>query len=380
MRDLRRSLEMQGRARSLIPGMTQLLSKRPDQFSQGVWPGYFDRAKGAEVWDLDGNRYVDMSIAGIGAAVLGYADDDVDAAVREAIARGVASSLNCPEEVRLAERLVEMHPWSQMARFTRSGGEAMALAVRLARASTRRDKVAFCGYHGWHDWYLAANLGEEDALDGQLLPGLEPAGVPRALRGTALAFRYNRAEELEKIVAAHRGDLAAVVMEPLRDHEPEPGFLESCAELAREAGAVLVFDEISAGFRMNTGGVHLRLGVSPDVAVFSKALGNGYAIAAVIGRADVMQACQTTFVSSTNWTERVGPAAALALLEKHGRLDAGARLVQLGTRIQEGWTAAAARHGLPVHVGGLPPLSKFAFEEDPLALKALFVQLMLDEG
>ena len=380
-RSLERSLDMQARARKLIPGMTQLLSKRPDQFSEGVWPGYFERASGAEVWDLDGNRYIDMSIAGIGANVLGYADDEVDSAVREAIARGSSSSLNCAEEVMLAERLIELHPWAEMARFTRSGGEAMALAVRVARASTRRERVVFCGYHGWHDWYLAANLGEHDALRGQLLPGLEPAGVPSSLRGTALAFRYNQLQELERIVREHGPTLAAIVMEPLRDAEPEPGFLEGCQNLARECGAVLLFDEISAGFRMNTGGVHLRLGIAPDLAVFSKALGNGYAIAAVIGRGRVMQAAQDSFISSTNWTERVGPAAALAVLGKHERLNVGMRLMTLGRKIQEGWRGVAARRGVPIHVGGIPPLSKFVFESgEPPVLKALFVQEMLDRG
>lgn len=376
-----RSLAMQERARKLIPGMTQLLSKRPDQFSQGVWPGYFDRAAGAEVWDLDGNRYVDMSIAGIGANVLGYADPDVDGPVRDAIARGVSSSLNCPEEVQLAERLIELHPWAEMVRLPRSGGEAMAVAVRVARAHTKRDIVVFCGYHGWQDWYLAANLGEVDALNGQLLPGLEPAGVPSALRGTALAFRYNKIEELEAIVAKHRTSIAAIVMEPTRDQPPSPGFLEGCRALATQAGAVLIFDEISSGLRFNTGGVHLTFGVEPDIAVFSKALGNGYAIAAVIGRATVMQSAQRSFISSTNWTERIGPVAALATLAKHERVQAGKRLVELGQRIQRGWTTHADRHGVRIHVGGIPAMSKFTFDAgDHLELKALFVQEMLDRG
>jgi glutamate-1-semialdehyde 2,1-aminomutase len=378
---LDRSLAMQERARRLIPGMTQLLSKRPDQFTAGVWPGYYERAAGCEVWDLDGNRYVDFSIAGIGANVLGYADPDVDGAVRDAISKGVSSSLNCPEEVLLGERLIGLHPWAEMVRYTRSGGEAVTLAVRIARAHTRRDLVVFCGYHGWHDWYLAANLGEDDALDGQLLPGLEPAGVPSTLRGTTLTFRYNKLEELEALAAKHGKNIAAIVMEPVRDYEPAPGFLEGCREVASRIGAVLVFDEVSAGFRMNTGGVHLKLGVEPDIAVFSKALGNGYAIAAVIGRGAVMQAAQKSFISSTNWTERVGPVAALATIDKHERLNAGDRLMALGRRVQAGWQESADRHGVQIHVGGLPPLSKFAFDVgDHLSLKALFIQEMLDRG
>ena len=376
------SLQKQERAKQLIPGMTQLLSKRPDMFSYGVWPGYYSKAKGAEVWDLDGTRYIDMSIAGIGANVLGYADPDVDEAVIEAIRNGNSCSLNCPEEVDLAERLCELHPWAEMVRYARTGGEAMAIAVRLARAATGRDKVAFCGYHGWHDWYLSANLGTENALGEHLLPGLNPLGVPKALTGTALPFRYNQLGDLEAIVATQGKELAAIVMEPLRNEKPQPGFIEGVRAIADQLGAVLVMDEISAGFRYTTGGSHLVFhAVEPDVAVFSKGLGNGYAIAAVIGRAAVMQAAQKTFISSTCWTERIGPVAALATIEKHQRLQAGKRLVQLGTLVQEGWQQAAGKHGLPLQVGGMEPLSHFHFEHEQMPeMKAYFVQRMLEEG
>lgn len=376
-----RCMDMQARARKRIPGMTQLLSKRPDQFTLGVWPGYYAKAQGAQVTDLDGNEYLDMSIGGIGATALGYADPDVDEAVLRAVRDGSASSLNCPEEVELAELLCEIHPWASMVRYARTGGEAMAVAVRLARAATGRDLVAVCGYHGWHDWYMAANLGANDALDGHLLPGLDPAGVPRALAGSVATFHFNRLDELAAIVAARGTELAAVVMEPVRNDEPAPGFLEGVCDLARESGAVLVFDEISAGFRIRPGGSHLAYGVEPDMAAFSKAMGNGYAIAAVIGRPRVMEAASRTFVSSTNWTERVGFAAGLATLAKHRRLPVAERLVALGTRVQQGWAELAARHGLDIEVGGMKPLSHFTFEggRHP-ELKAYFVQEMLDRG
>ena len=372
---------MQERARKRIPGMTQLLSKRPDQFAPGVWPGYFSRAKGCEVWDLDGNRYIDMSIGGIGANVLGYADPDVDAAVKTAIEAGTSCSLNCSEEVDLADLLCELHPWADMARFARTGGESMAIAVRIARSHTGRDKIAFCGYHGWHDWYLAANLGTENALGDHLLTGLSPSGVPQGLKGTALPFRYNRIEELRAIVRQNRNDLAAIIMEPIRSEPPTEGFLEEARDLARQIGAVFIFDEISAGFRLNTGGVHLTFNVAPDIAVFSKALGNGYPIGAVIGRAGVMEAAQNTFISSTYWTERIGPTAALATIRKHRRLNVGAALVETGNQIQKGWKNLAAKHHLPVKAGGLAPMSHFSFDADcSLTLKALFVQLMLEQG
>jgi len=376
-----KSLAFQERGKLRIPGLTQLLSKRPDQFAPGVWPGYYRKASGVEVWDLDDNRYIDMSISGIGANVLGYADPDVDAAVMAAVATGASCSLNCPEEVELAELLCEIHPWAEMARFTRSGGEAMTVAVRIARAFTGRDTIAFCGYHGWHDWYLAANLGTENALGEHLLPGLEPRGVPRALEGTTLPFRYNHIEDLEDIIRRHRTDIAAIVMEPIRNDEPLPGFLEEVRALAIDIGAVLIFDEISAGFRLNSGGSHLLYHVNPDMAVFSKAIGNGYAISAVIGKTAVMEAAQRTFISSTNWTERIGPAAALATIRKHRELNASEHLITIGKAVQQGWQELSEHYKLPLDIGGIAPLSHFAFEHaDHLKMKSLFVQSMLEQG
>ena len=262
----------------------------------------------------------------------------------------------------------------------RTGGEALAVAVRLARAATGRSVVAFCGYHGWHDWYLAANLAEQDALDGHLLPGLSPLGVPRELRGTALPFRYNRLDDLQAIVDMHGNDLAAIVMEPVRGHEPAPGFLAGVRDTAEGAGAVLVFDEVTSGLRLNTGGVHLRYGVHPDVAVFAKALGNGFPMAAVIGIGAVMGEAQRSFVSSSYWTERVGPVAALATLRKHRSLEVGDRLAETGARVQEGWKDAALAAGIPVEVSGIPPLSHLSFTEDGPATATLFTQLMLQRG
>lgn len=372
---------MQERAKKRIPGMTQLLSKRPDMFAPGVWPGYYSKAKGVEVWDLDGNRYIDMSIAGIGANILGYADDEVDAAVHEAISSGSSSSLNCPEEVELADLLCEIHPWAEKVRFARTGGESMAIAVRIARAFTGKDKVAFCGYHGWHDWYLSANLGTENALGEHLMSGLSPCGVPKGLKGTAFPFRYNHLEELQTIVDQHKDDLAAIVMEPVRSKLPESGFLEGARALASETGAVFIIDEISAGFRMNSGGAHLHFGVFPDIAVFSKALGNGYPIASIIGKGEVMDATQSSFISSTMWTERTGLAAALATINKHRSVDAGKHLVQIGKQIQDGWRESASKNVLNIHIGGIPPLSHFSFQYDNASvMKALFVQLMLEKG
>jgi glutamate-1-semialdehyde 2,1-aminomutase len=373
--------DLYARARRRIPGGVQLLSKRPEMFLPEQWPSYFSRAAGVHVWDLDGRQLVDMSHNGIGANILGAADPDVDAAVITAIRNGVSSTLNAPEEVELADLLCELHPWAEMVRYARTGGESMAMAVRIARASTGRDLIAFCGYHGWHDWYLAANLAEERALDGHLLPGLSPAGVPRGLAGTAVPFRYNELAELEAIVASRGGELAAIVMEPLRDNPPAAGFLEGVQRLARKAGAVLVFDEITAGLRLTTGGAHLVFGLNPDIAVFAKAMSNGYPMAAVIGTGAVMQAAQGSFISSTYWTDRVGPVAALATLRKHRAHNVAAHLQRIGARVQSVWQEEGVRAELPIHVGGMTPLSHFHFDGvHAQAGHTAFTQLMLDRG
>lgn len=369
------------RAKKLIPGGTQLLSKRPELFLPDQWPSYYSKARGVEVTDVDGNTYVDMSMMAIGACVLGYADPDVDAAVKAAIDAGSASTLNAPEEVELAELLCELHPWAGMVRYARAGGEAMMIAVRIARAKTGRDKVAFSGYHGWCDWYLAANLADEAALDGQLMPGLDPAGVPRGLKGTALPFHYNRLDQLKAIVDANRGEIGVIVMEPQRGQTPAPGFLEAVRDLATEIGAVLIFDEVTTGWRMTDGGIHMLLGVNPDIAVFAKAMANGYPMAAIIGTSPVMEAAQSTFISSTNWTERIGTSAALATIRKFRREHVAEHLKMIGNLVFDGWKRAAAKTGLALHTEGLPSLTHFGFDHpDELLLTTLFTQDMLERG
>jgi glutamate-1-semialdehyde 2,1-aminomutase len=369
------------RAKQIIPGGTHLLSKRPEMFLPEKWPNYFAKAKGAEVWDLDGNRFLDFSHFGVGACSLGYADDEVDAAVKEAINSGVCSTLNCPNEVELAEFLLERHTWADMVRFARGGGEAMAIASRIARAATGKDVILCCGYHGWADWYLAANLGTSEALDGHLLPGLNPAGVPRALGESIFTFTYNEADAFTRLMRSMADRVAAVIMEPQRNDPPAPGFLELVRSECDQARAVLCFDEITSGWRTNTGGLHLDFGVTPDLAVFAKAMGNGYAMSAVIGKTAVMEAAQKTFISSTAWTERIGPAAALATLRKHQRLDVGSHLSDVGRLIQAGWRKAAANVNLNIKVYGLPPLSGFAIESEHAdVLMTIFTQEMLRRG
>ena len=357
-----------------------LLSKRSEMYLPEGWPAYFDRTEGCTVWDLDGNKFLDLGFMGVGTNILGYSHPKVDEAVRTVIDKGNLSTLNAPEEVYLAEALIELHPWADMARFARSGGEACAIAVRIGRAASGKDKVAFCGYHGWHDWYLAANLGDDDSLDGHLIPGLEPNGVPRVLKGTSLPFQYNDLDGLTQLLDDNP-DIGVIYMEPQRSTPPEPGFLEGVRQLATDRNTVLIFDECTSGFRRSLGGLHLHYGVEPDIATLGKTLGNGYAITAVIGREEVMQAAQSTFISSTFWTERIGPTAALAALEVMREEDAPKRVHEIGTHVQERWQHLAATNNMTINTGGLPALANFTIDGlDPLAVKTYVTQQMLDKG
>jgi glutamate-1-semialdehyde 2,1-aminomutase len=351
------------KAKKIIPGGTQLLSKRPEMFAPNIWPAYYSKSKGCEVWDLDNTKFVDMSIMGIGANILGYADNDVDDAVIDAIKNGVSSSLNCPEEVELAELLINIHPWASMVRYTRSGGEACSVAIRIARAKTKRDKILFSGYHGWSDWYLASNIADQDSLDGQLMPGLEPRGVPKSLRGTAIPFQFNNIDELKKQSRGIEDEIAAIIVEPARGEDAPKDYLISLKNFAREIGSVLIFDEITSGFRMCPGGLHLKYGISPDIAIFAKSIANGYAMAAIIGTESVMNASQKTFISSTNWTERIGPVASIATINKYIKNKVHLHIIKIGNKVKTIWLDKGKKYNIPIKVSGLSTLGSFFIED-----------------
>jgi len=364
------------RAKEIIPGGNMLLSKRPEMFLPDYWPSYFSKAKGCYVWDLDNNKLVDMSIMGIGTNILGYGNDEVDRAVLSTITKGNMSTLNCPEEVYLAEKLISMHAWADMARFARSGGEANSIAIRIARAYTGKDNVAICGYHGWHDWYLSANLSSRKELDGHLLPGLEPNGVPRALHSTVHPFSYNDIDQLEELIL--NKDIGIIKMEVSRNTGPKDNFLNKVRKLATENNIVLIFDECTSGFRETFGGLHLKYEVEPDIAMFGKALGNGYAITAILGRREIMQAAQSTFISSTFWTERIGPTAALKTLEVMEETKSWEYITNQGKKIRNGWKNLAKEYHLDLDYWGLDALTGFTIlSENSLKYKTYITQEML---
>ena len=372
--------ELWKKAKTIIPTGNQLLSKRSERFLPKNWPSYYKKAKGCKIWDLDDNEYYDFAQMGVGSCILGYANDEVNAAVIDAVSNGSMSSLNSYEEVQLAEKLIELHPWAQMARFARTGGEACAIGVRIARAASGKDKVAFCGYHGWHDWYISSNIGDSKNLDEQLIPGLKPAGVPRQMKHSSIPFYYNDIDSLKKIVAENN-DLGVIIMEPVRNVLPKEGFLQEVKNIAKKIGAVLIFDEVTSGFRMNNGGIHMTFGVEPDMAIFGKALGNGFPISAIIGKREIMEAAESSFISSTFWTERVGYVAALKTLEIIERDKVYQNLLKYGNQINKIWTFSAKESNLDIHISGIPQLTHISFNNPyPMESQTFYTQEMLKRG
>ncbi len=375
---MRKGQELYKKAKKLIPGGTMLLSKRPEMFLPEKWPSYFSKSKGCSIWDLDGKEFIDMSIMGIGTNSLGYGLDEVDDAVRKIISKGNMSTFNCPEEVALAEKLVEINEWSDMVRLARTGGEANAIAIRIARAASGKDGVAICGYHGWHDWYLSANHNQNDKLSNHLLSGLNPDGVPKNLKNTVFPFMYNDIKELHSIV--NENDIGVIKMEVVRNYGPENDFLKNIRKLCDQKGIVLVFDECTSGFRETFGGIHKKYDVHPDIAMYGKTLGNGYAITAVVGRRSVMESAQKTFISSTFWTERIGPTAALATLNYMEKIKSWNLITEIGNKVRKKWSELANRHNLEINISGLPAISTYTFSKNNLKYKTLITQEMLKKG
>ena len=381
--DVTRSLELYQQAGELIPGWTQLISRRADQFAHGVSPIYAQRAKGSRFIDVDENEYIDW-VNAVGAIILGHADDVVDGAVKEQIDRGSLFTANSPMELELAEELNATIPSSQMVRYAKGGGEACAVAVRIARGVTGRDKILFCGYHGWHDWYQAANYGV-DPVSGEFpFAGIEPIGVPKALAGTVIPFIYGDLEMLAALLDEHAGEVAAVMMEPARSELPPPGYLESVKQLAAANDAVLIFDEVSCGWRLAIGGVQEAVGVTPDMTVVAKAMSNGYPMGAVVGSQQVMDPAKRMFISSSYWSDNIGLAASLTTIRELKRRNARQRFKEIGEKLRSALNQAIADAALEGACTGLhsnPTLTlKTPDGIDASKVSTLFIQEMARRG
>ena len=367
------------RAKTIIPGGNMLLSKRPDLFLPNKWPPYFKKAKGCEIWDLDGKKFFDLSTMSVGTNILGYCNEEVDKEVINSVKNGNMSSLNCVEEVDLADKLIKMHSWADMAKFARTGGEANAIAIRIARAACGKDKIAICGYHGWHDWYLSANLNHKKNLDDHLIPGLNTSGVPKALKGTVFTFNYNDYEALEKIV--QKEDIGIIKMEVMRNIEPNNNFLDKIRALCTNKNIILIFDECTSGFRETFGGLHKKFAINPDIAIFGKALGNGYAITAVLGKKSLMKYAESSFISSTFWTERIGPTAALKTLEIMEKEKSWDKITNIGKYIKNQWKKISKKYQINMNISGISALSSFTFSsKNNIKYKTLVTQEMLKRG
>ncbi len=346
------------KAINIIPGGTMLFSKNPNLHLPNLWPTYYSKTNGSFIWDLNNRKFLDMYLMGVGTNLLGYNNKKVDKAVKDTVSKGNLSSLNSPEEVKLAEKLIELHPWANMARFTRSGGEANSVAIRIARAATNRTKVAFCGYHGWHDWYLSANLKNKDNLSSHLLEGLSTKGVPKNLSGTSYPFKYNDFDGFYKLIKKNP-EIGIVKMEVARNEMPRNNFLEKVREITNKKGIILIFDECTTGFRQTYGGLHKLFKISPDMAIFGKTLGNGYAINAILGKERIMRSAEETFISSTFWTERIGPSAALKTLEEMERIKSWKIVTNKGNWLRKKWLDLAKKNNLKIKLSGIPALSRF---------------------
>ena len=327
--------------------------------------------------DLKNNKYVDMIFA-VGQNTLGYANKSIDNEIKKYVSKGNMSTLNCPEEVFLSEKLLKLHKWAKMVKYARSGGEANAITIRIARAAAKNDTIAICGYHGWHDWYLSINLKSKDALNDHLLKGLDPVGVPSELKNKVYTFSKNNFNEIKNLHKKH--NMGIIKLEIARNELPNKEFLKKLREFCNKKKIILIFDECTSGFRRNLGGIHLTTGVSPDLAMFGKAMGNGYAITAILGKRKVMKAAEKSFISSTFWTERIGFVAANKTLELMERTKSYEKIIANGKYINKKWRDLANKHQIDLNISGIESITSFSFKKNNLLYKTYITQEMLKKG
>ena len=362
------------KAKKKILGGNMLLSKRPEMFLPNLWPSYFKKSKKIYVTDLDDNKYIDM-ICAVGTCILGYANNKVDKDIKKIIGNGIMSTLNCPEEVQLTDKLLKIHKWADKAKYCRSGGEANSLAIRIARCAAKKENIAICGYHGWHDWYLAGNF-KKNQLKNHILPNLKTLGVPKKLKNTIFTFDYNNEKQLIQLIKNKK--IGIIKMEVCRNSQPNISFLKKVRALATKKKIILIFDECTTGFRETYGGLHKKIGIKPDMAIFGKALGNGYAITAILGKEKIMKSANNTFISSTFWTERIGSVAALKTLEVMKEQKSWTKINLIGLKIKKKWKKLFKKYNLSVSIRGINSLLNFIFKsKNHQIYKTLITQEMI---
>ena len=368
------------KAKKIIPGGNGLLSKRPERFLPNGWPTFFKKASGVYIWDLNNKKYTDMTSMGIGTSVLGYNNKFINRFVKKKIDQGINTTLNCYDEYELAKELLKIDKFADQVRFARGGGEAMSLAVRIVRSKTKKTKIIFSGYHGWHDWYLSSNINNIKNLNNHLLKNLKPLGVPKIFENSAIPLEFNNLNQLYKL--SNNRNLAAIIIEPSRLEKLSKKFVGVLNKICKEKKILLVVDEITSGWRDCKGGIYKEIGLKPDIVVYGKALGNGFAISALVGKKKIMDIAQDTFVSSTAWTERVGFAAGLGVIKFHKKKNVFAHNKKMGKHIKKNWIKLAKKYDLKITVNNLDAIINFNFlyKSKNDYLITLFTELMLKEN
>mgnify|MGYP000883659842 FL=1 len=362
------------KANKIIPGGNTLISKRPQLWLPKKWPTHFLKAKDINVFDEKNNKYTDCVFA-VGTNVLGYCNKNIDNYVKKAIDKGVMSSLNCKEEILFAEEILKANKWAGMVKFARGGGEANSIAVRIARCNTKNTNIAFCGYHGWHDWYVSSNLTSKKSLDGHLIEGINVKGTPNSFVNTSFPFKYNDLDGLKKLISNKK--IGVIIMEVKRYIEPKNDFLKKVRDLCDKKNIILIFDECTTGFRENYGGLHQNYKVYPDIAMYGKAIGNGYAINAIVGKKELMLNSKDSFISSTFWGERVGFAAGIATLREMKKTNSWKIIKSQGQEIINKWKRIAHQNKVKIRILGIPSIPTMVFETNNLVYKTLIAQEFL---
>jgi len=368
-------------AEKIIPGGNGLLSKRPQRFLPDGWPIYYKKAKGIYIWDLSLKKYTDFSIMGVGTAILGYANDQVDKKAISAIKASINTTLNSKEEFLLAKEILKYDKFADQVKFAKAGGEAMAIATRIARTNTNKHKIVFCGYHGWHDWYISANLSDRKNLNNHLLQNLNPTGIPKILKNLMIPLKFNDYKSLKEIFLKDR-NAGILVIEGARNDYLSKNFVKTLKQVQRKYNIIVIIDEITSGWRETMGGVYKKVGIKPDMVVYGKALGNGYPISAVVGKKNIMKKSNETFISSTAWTERIGFAAALETIKFLKRKNVSKLIQKRGMKIIKNWKILAQKNDLKLKTNNFysSPSFQFDYASESEKLHTLFTELMLKRG
>lgn len=372
--------ELWYKACKIIPGGNGLISKRPTRFSPDFWPTYYKKASGINIQAINNKWYKDMSVMGLGTNILGYSNNYVNQMVKKSVDQSPNTTLNCVEEYLLAKELLKIDKFADQVRFARSGGEALAMSVRIARAKTEKDTIAFSGYHGWHDWYLSTNIKNKKNLNEHLLAGLEPLGVPKGLAGSAIPFKYNSITEFKKTVKKNP-NLAAIVIEGCRFSYPSKKFVNTINNYCKRKGICLIVDEITSGWRETIGGIYNKVGFKPDIVVYGKGIGNGFAISAIVGKKKFMETANMTFMSSTSWTEKIGFVAALSTIKFFKKKKVHLHIKKIGKKFFKIWLRCAKKNNLDLTISEFAPLASFNINyKNKNEIYTLFTQLMLSKG